>query len=147
VEDTPKRVTSFSFQDDRRYKAGYLRLIRLSRQSLTFCTRHRNEHRGQCVAHDYVIREVFSHVRGSIYINKRLFSTAQKIRNLSMPVRVGEQADASACASCLDQMHWHFSGPVQEGPLFSLDRCEPTSIGQNDLIDKGQENLQSSSQM
>jgi hypothetical protein len=47
VDDVPEQVTFFSFQDDRRYNAGYLRLIRLSRQSLTFCTRHCNEHRGQ----------------------------------------------------------------------------------------------------
>lgn len=146
VEDAPERVTFFSFQDNRRYKAGYLRLIRLSRQSLNFCTsstRHpsRSEHRGQilvkCVAYDYVIRGVFSHVRRSIYINKRLFGIAQ---NLSMPVRVDEQVDASACASCLGQMHWHFSGPGLEGPPFSPDRCEPTSIAivsQKGLIDKG----------
>jgi hypothetical protein len=84
----------------------------------------------KCVAYDYVIREVFSHMKRSIYINKRLFgiAIAQKIRNLSMPVRVDEQEDASACASCLGQMHWHFSGPGLEGPPFSPDRCEPTSI-------------------
>ena len=49
VEDVPERLALFSVEDDRRYKARYLRLIRLSmsRQSLTFCTRHCNEHRGQ----------------------------------------------------------------------------------------------------
>lgn len=55
-----------------------------------------------------------------------------------MPVRVDEQVDASACASCLGQMHWHFSGPDQEGLPFSPDRCEPTSVtifGQRGLIE------------
>jgi hypothetical protein len=67
-----------------------------------------------------------------------------------MPVRVDEQVDASACASCPGQMRWHFLGPGRGGPPFSPDRCEPTSVtitGQKSLVDKGQENLQSSSQM
>ena len=54
-------------------------------------------------------------------------------------MRVDEQVDAFACASCLGQMRWHFSGPGREGPPFSPDRCEPTSItivGQKSLIDK-----------
>ena len=69
-----------------------------------------------------------------------------------MPVRASDEleVDASACASCLGQMRWHFSGPGREGPPFSPDRCEPTGVtivGQKGLVDKGQENLQSSSQM
>jgi hypothetical protein len=67
-----------------------------------------------------------------------------------MPVRVDEQVGASAFASSLGQKRWHFSGPGREGLPFSPDRCEPMSVtvvGQKSLMDKGQENLQSSSQM
>lgn len=89
AEDAPERVTFFSFQDDRRYKAGYLRLIKLSRHSLTFCTRHpsRNEHRCQMCTYDYVIREVFSHVKRSIYINKRLFGIAENTKSIYASAR------------------------------------------------------------
>jgi hypothetical protein len=54
-----------------------------------------------------------------------------------MPVRVDEQVDASACASSLGQMRWHFSDPGREGPPFLPDRCEPTGVtivGQKSLI-------------
>ncbi len=67
-----------------------------------------------------------------------------------MLVRVDEQVDAFVCASCLGQMHSHFSSPGPEGPPFSPDRYEPMNVtiaNQKGLIlDNGRENLQSSSQ-